>query len=59
MFRFQNRTDKLICENIFHSAKQNEKERFGFLHSKKTQNKNHQNNDNKKKNKKRMNCGPN
>ena len=46
-FSKQNRQINL-CENIFHSAKEKkrekktENERFGFLHSKKTQDKNHQ-----------------
>ena len=47
MFHFQNRTDKLICVRTSFTlpkkrGKKTENERFGFLHSKKTQNKNHQ-----------------
>lgn len=55
MFHFQNRTDKLICVRTSFTLpkkkeeKKTENERFGFLHSKKTQDKNHQSKKKRKK----------
>ena len=54
MFHFQNRTDKLICVRTSFTlpkkrGKKTENERFGFLHGKKTQDKNHQSKKKKRK----------